>query len=60
MERECPRCGGNQSRQPVPSRTNNKTLICAECGTDEKLEALRKDLTPKNSWPVARRERALR
>ena len=35
----CPVCGKKYSGYPAISRTDNKTLICSECGTKEALTA---------------------
>lgn len=61
MKRTCPRCGlvpratdGFFHRGfGALSRIDNKTYICADCGTDEALENfLRNELTPKSQWPI--------
>ncbi len=36
--RNCPRCGKSYDEQPALSQTDNKTLICPDCGTWEALE----------------------
>lgn len=36
----CPRCGQLYSGVPALSRTDNKTLICPDCGTREALAGL--------------------
>lgn len=35
---ECPRCGKETTDYPALSRTDNKTNICSQCGTDEAME----------------------
>lgn len=57
----CPRCLG-----PIPngwtpgaypgalSRTDNRTEVCSDCGTEEAIEQVfGSGLRPKESWPVA-------
>ena len=34
---ECPRCGKIVTDYPALSRTDNKTEICSQCGTDEAM-----------------------
>ena len=36
----CPRCGKAYYGRPALSRTDNKTLICPDCGTREALESI--------------------
>lgn len=36
----CPKCGRPIIGHPALSRTDNTTLICADCGTREALESL--------------------
>lgn len=36
----CPLCGCEYTMHPAVSRTDNKTLICPECGQREALEAI--------------------
>lgn len=36
----CPKCGRPITGHPALSRTDNTTLICADCGTREALESL--------------------
>lgn len=55
---KCPRCENNLSRIPVRSRTDAKTLICAECATDETVETLRGNVTPQRRWPLSRKVRS--
>ncbi|MGN0148621.1 MAG: hypothetical protein ACI4C7_00035 [Clostridia bacterium] len=39
LKREvCPKCGQEYTGRPALSRTDNKTLICPDCGTREALE----------------------
>lgn len=40
----CPRCGREFERLLALSRTDNKTMICDECGTMEALEDLQKSM----------------
>lgn len=35
---KCPRCGKEKERLLALSRTDNKTMICDDCGTAEALE----------------------
>lgn len=37
--RICPKCGKQYSGYPALSRTDNKTKICADCGTREAVDA---------------------
>lgn len=34
---KCPRCGKETNDYPALSRTDNKTEICSQCGTDEAM-----------------------
>lgn len=36
----CPKCGKAYTGHPALSRTDNKTLICPDCGVREALESL--------------------
>ncbi len=36
----CPRCGREYERLLALSRTDNKTMICDQCGTEEALDAV--------------------
>lgn len=38
--RICPYCGKAYNDTPALSRTDNKTLICPDCGTREALESI--------------------
>ena len=38
--RKCPRCGKTYTERPALSRTDNKTLICPDCGTREALDSI--------------------
>ena len=38
--RVCPHCGKTYYEPPALSRTDNKTLICSECGVHEALNSL--------------------
>ena len=39
-ERTCPKCGCAYHGRPALSRTDNETLICADCSTKEALESI--------------------
>ena len=39
-ERICPKCGCVYTGVPALSRTDNETLICADCSTKEALESI--------------------
>ena len=39
-ERSCPKCGRTYTEYPALSRTDNKTLICPDCGIREALESM--------------------
>lgn len=39
-ERKCPICGGIYTGAPALSRTDNKTLICGDCGTRQALMSI--------------------
>lgn len=36
----CPLCGKNYHGAPALSRTDNKTLICPDCGTRQALQSI--------------------
>ncbi len=36
----CPKCGIPYREPPALSRTDNRTLICPDCGTREALESI--------------------
>lgn len=38
--RICPICGKPYGEHPALSRTDNKTLICPDCGTRQALESI--------------------
>jgi uncharacterized Zn-finger protein len=38
--RVCPICGRTYGEVPALSRTDNKTLICPDCGTRQALESI--------------------
>ena len=38
--RVCPLCGRTYGESPALSRTDNKTLICPDCGTRQALESI--------------------
>jgi len=40
MSHVCPRCGAKYTATPALSRSDNKTLLCPDCGTREALESL--------------------
>ncbi len=42
----CPKCGRSFERLLALSRTDNKTMICDECGTMEALGNLPKGILP--------------
>lgn len=53
----CPRCAGPLVRgayQPALSRTDNDTLVCVSCGTNEAMEVWFGMLTPQALWPTQR------
>jgi ribosomal protein S27AE len=57
----CPRCGegipNNLDRGRYPgalSRTDNKTEICSECGTQEALEDWVGSLMPRAEWLITK------
>lgn len=39
-KRSCPKCGRTYTEYPALSRTDNKTLICPDCGIREALESM--------------------
>ena len=39
-KRSCPKCGRTYTEYPARSRTDNKTLICPDCGIREALESM--------------------
>ena len=39
-KRTCPKCGRTYTEYPALSRTDNKTLICPDCGIREALESM--------------------
>lgn len=49
----CPKCGREFERLLALSRTDNKTMICDECGVQEALEAV-----PKRYMSPAEKTRA--
>lgn len=52
--RICPECGRSFNRLRALSRTDNKTMICDECGTVEALESLPHGiLTPQERTRIA-------
>ena len=38
--RICPLCGGSYAEPPALSRTDNKTLICPDCGVRQALDSI--------------------
>ena len=36
----CPRCGQTYTAPPALSRSDNRTLICPDCGTREALDSI--------------------
>ena len=50
----CPKCGREFERLLALSRSDNKTMICDECGTMEALDSLpRGILTPQERTRIA-------
>ena len=50
----CPKCGRGFKRLLAVSRSDNKTMICDECGTMEALDSLpRGILTPQERTRIA-------
>lgn len=50
---DCPRCKKAMSRYPALSRTDNKTLVCANCGLEEAIEMFTVGVcAPQTVWPV--------
>jgi len=56
----CRRCG-QSARHDDPfhrgygaiSRTDNKSMICSDCGVDEAMQDFfHEGLTPKEKWPI--------
>ena len=39
-QRICPKCGRTYTERPALSRSDNRTLICPDCGTREALESM--------------------
>lgn len=51
---KCPRCGKSFEKLLALSRTDNKTMICDECGTMEALESVSDGtLTPQERTMLA-------
>lgn len=63
--RLCPRCGVNgytpytrkweigDPPPPALSRTDNKTYVCSNCGSEEAMEDhFKGKLTPQSEWPI--------
>ena len=44
----CPRCGRTYTAPPALSRSDNKTLICPDCGTREALDSIGVDTTEQD------------
>lgn len=40
IARICLKCGCTYTERPALSRTDNKTLICSDCGSREALESM--------------------
>lgn len=40
VSRVCPLCGAKYEGAPALSRTDNKTLICSDCGTRQALGSI--------------------
>lgn len=52
--RICPKCGREFERLLALSRTDNKTMICDECGTMEALDSLpHETLSPQERTKIA-------
>ena len=52
--KRCPKCGRTCDRLLALSRTDNKTMICDECGTKEALDSLPNGiLTPQERTRIA-------
>jgi len=50
----CPKCGREFERLLALSRTDNKTMICDECGTMEALDSLQRGaLSPQERTRIA-------
>ncbi len=45
----CPKCGKAYCGVPALSRTDNRTLICPDCGTREALESIGVDAEEQES-----------
>lgn len=52
--RTCPRCLGGLPTHPAVSRTDNDSLICSACETDEAMEDWLGQLIPRAHCPVCR------
>ena len=50
IERTCPKCGCVYTGVSALSRTDNKTLICPDCGIREALEAL--EISPEETEKI--------
>lgn len=51
---KCPKCGKEVERLLALSRTDNKTMICDECGLMEALESLPPEImSPQDRTKVA-------
>lgn len=47
----CPRCGFDYDEiRPAISRTDDRTFICSECGTEEAIELWIGELTTQAEW----------
>ena len=44
----CPLCGQSYTGRPAVSQTDNKTLICPDCGTRQALECLGISIAEQN------------
>lgn len=52
--KKCPKCGRMAERLLAVSRTDNKTMICCRCGTEEALDSLpHGSLTPQERTKIA-------
>jgi len=55
MSRRCPRCGDPLDRHPALSRADDRTAVCSDCGVEEAIEAMKRNVTPKREWPIQRK-----
>lgn len=51
---KCPRCDKSMSPKPALSRTDNRTLICRNCGREESVILFHGGAAPgKDDWPIS-------